>query len=139
MRFDSGAICARFTCSCSLRCERRPASSTSTSPPVSTTCWQSSIACATADSFTLPRMAVLRELRSALPALQASADDADRVAYARDLWPRHHLRVRGGRPADHRPEAIAWPTSAAELAQLVRWARGAGVPVVPFGAGSGVW
>jgi alkyldihydroxyacetonephosphate synthase len=86
----------------------------------------------------VPRMSVLRELRSALPALQTSADDADRVAYARDLWPRHHLRVRAGRPADHRPEAIAWPTSAAELAQLVRWARGAGVPVVPFGAGSGV-
>ena len=83
-------------------------------------------------------MSVLRELRSALPALQTSADDADRVAYARDLWPRHHLRVRAGRPADHRPEAIAWPTSAAEVARLVRWARGAGVPLVPFGAGSGV-
>ncbi len=83
-------------------------------------------------------MSVLRGLRSALPALRTSADDADRVAYARDLWPRHHMRVRGGRPAEHRPEAIAWPTSTEELAQLVRWARGARVPLVPFGAGSGV-
>jgi alkyldihydroxyacetonephosphate synthase len=81
---------------------------------------------------------VLRELRSALPALRSSVDDADRVAYARDLWPRHHLKVRAGRPADHKPEAIVWPASTEELAQLVRWARGARVPLVPFGAGSGV-
>jgi alkyldihydroxyacetonephosphate synthase len=81
---------------------------------------------------------VLRELRSALPTLRSSADEADRVAYARDLWPRHHLRVRAGRPADHKPEAIAWPASAEELSQLVRWARGARVPLVAFGAGSGV-
>jgi alkyldihydroxyacetonephosphate synthase len=81
---------------------------------------------------------VLRELRSALPALRSSADDADRVAYARDLWPRHHIRVRAGRPADHKPEAIAWPASTEELAALVRWARSARIPLVPFGAGSGV-
>lgn len=73
-----------------------------------------------------------------MPALRSSADDADRVAYARDLWPRHHLRVRAGRPADHKPEAIAWPGSTEELSQLVRWARAARVPLVPFGAGSGV-
>ncbi len=83
-------------------------------------------------------MSVLRHLGSALPALCTSADEADRVAYARDLWPRHHLRVRAGRPADHRPEAIAWPTSTEELGQLVRWARRARIPLVPFGAGSGV-
>src|SRR5271163_1344321 len=83
-------------------------------------------------------MSLLRGLRGAMPALRTSADEADRVAYARDLWPRQHLRVRAGRPADHRPEAIAWPTSTAELAQLVRWARKARIPLVPFGAGSGV-
>jgi alkyldihydroxyacetonephosphate synthase len=83
-------------------------------------------------------MSVLRGLRSALPALLTSADDADRVAYARDLWPRHHLAIRAGRPVEHQPEAIAWPTSTGELAHLVRWARREGVPLVPFGAGSGV-
>ena len=83
-------------------------------------------------------MSVVRGLRSALPALRTSADEADRVAYARDLWPRHHFDVRAGRPASHRPEAIAWPTSTEELAALVRWARREHVPLVPFGAGSGV-
>jgi alkyldihydroxyacetonephosphate synthase len=83
-------------------------------------------------------MSVLRELRSVLPALRSSDDDADRVAYARDLWPRHHLRVRAGRPAEHKPEGIVWPTAPSELARLVRWARTTRVPLVPFGAGSGV-
>ena len=83
-------------------------------------------------------MSILRDLRSALPALRSSAEDADRVAYARDMWPRHHLRVRAGRPAEYKPEGIVWPTSPSELAQLVRWARAARVPLVPFGAGSGV-
>jgi alkyldihydroxyacetonephosphate synthase len=86
----------------------------------------------------LADMSILRDLRSALPALRSSADDADRVAYARDMWPRHHLRVRAGRPAEHKPEGIVWPTSPSELAQLVRWARAARIPLVPFGAGSGV-
>jgi alkyldihydroxyacetonephosphate synthase len=83
-------------------------------------------------------MSVVRGLRGAMPALRTSADEADRVAYARDLWPRHHLEVRAGRPANHKPEAIAWPTSTEELAQLVRWASSEQVPLVPFGAGSGV-
>jgi alkyldihydroxyacetonephosphate synthase len=79
-----------------------------------------------------------RALSGELPGLRASDDEADRVAYARDLWPRHHMEVRAGRPAEHRPGAIAWPTSAEEVARLVLWARARGVEIVPFGAGSGV-
>jgi alkyldihydroxyacetonephosphate synthase len=83
-------------------------------------------------------MSLLRGLRSALPDLRASVDEADRVAYGRDLWPRHHFAVRAGRAAGHKPEAIAWPASTEELASLVGWAAREGVPLVPFGAGSGV-
>jgi len=83
-------------------------------------------------------MSVLRGLRNALPELRTSVDEADRVAYARDLWPRHHFGVRAGRAAGHKPEAIAWPASTEELASLVGWAAREGVPLVPFGAGSGV-
>ena len=49
-------------------------------------------------------------LRAALPDLRTSIDEADRVAYARDLWPRHHLAVRAGRAGHaggHKPDAIA--------------------------------
>lgn len=70
--------------------------------------------------------------------LRTSTDAADRVAYARDLWPRHHLAVRAGNVATHQPRGIVWPTSTEEVAKVVRWAHDTGTPVVPFGAGSGV-
>jgi len=78
------------------------------------------------------------ELSRALPGMRASSGEADRVAYSRDLWPRHHLDVRAGQPAEHRPGAIVWPSSTEEVARVVRWARERGVALVPFGAGSGV-
>src|SRR3984885_8255635 len=81
---------------------------------------------------------VAADLRRALPGLRTSSDEADRVAYSRDLWPRHHMEVRAGRPAEHRPGSIVWPETPGEVAGGVRWAKGPGVPLVPFGAGSGV-
>ncbi len=78
------------------------------------------------------------ELSRALPGIRVSADAADRVAYARDLWPRHHLAVRAGNVAEHRPAGIVWPTSTDEVARIVRWAHDTETPIVPFGAGSGV-
>jgi alkyldihydroxyacetonephosphate synthase len=81
---------------------------------------------------------MLPALSRALPELRASADEADRLFYARDLWPRHHLDVRAGRRPEHKPDVIVWPESASELAALVLWARRERVALVPFGAGSGV-
>lgn len=77
-------------------------------------------------------------LTRALPDLRSSSDPADRVAYARDLWPRHHLAVRAGNVAEHRPAGIVWPESTEDVARLVRWANDTETPIVPFGAGSGV-
>jgi alkyldihydroxyacetonephosphate synthase len=79
-----------------------------------------------------------RHVARDLPGLASSADAADRVAYARDLWPRHHLAVRSGNVAEHRPGIIVWPTSTEDVVRLVRWACAARIPLVPFGAGSGV-
>lgn len=78
------------------------------------------------------------DLAHAFPAMRASVDEADRVAYARDLWPRHHMDVRAGRPAEHRPGVVVWPERTEDVAALARWASERGVPLVPFGAGSGV-
>src|SRR3954467_12324391 len=80
----------------------------------------------------------LAELTDALPEIRSSGDMAHRVAYARDLWPRHHLAVRAGNVAEHRPAGIVWPASTEEVARIVRWAHDTETPVVPFGAGSGV-
>jgi alkyldihydroxyacetonephosphate synthase len=77
-------------------------------------------------------------LAKALPSLKQSASPVDRITYSRDLWPRHHLAVSDGRIAEHKPGLIVWPESAEEVAELVRFCAGEGVPLVPFGAGSGV-
>jgi alkyldihydroxyacetonephosphate synthase len=81
---------------------------------------------------------LVRDLARALPELRASDDAADRVMYARDLWPRHHLAVRAGNVAEHKPGAIVWPRSSQEVSALVKWAVETRTPLVPFGAGSGV-
>lgn len=77
-------------------------------------------------------------LGRALPALPRSASPVDKIAYARDLWPRHHLAVREGRIAEHRPGLVVWPRTTEEVAAVVRWCAAEGVPIAPFGAGSGV-
>lgn len=77
-------------------------------------------------------------LGKAFPALARSSSPPDKIAYARDLWPRHHLAVSEGRIAEHPPGVIAWPTSTEEVAAVVRWCAEEGVPLAPFGAGSGV-
>ncbi|MFT3773755.1 MAG: FAD-binding protein [Minicystis sp.] len=77
-------------------------------------------------------------LSRALPDLRQSDSPVDRVAYARDLWPRHHLDVSAGRVAEHRPGLVVWPGDTAEVAAVVRFCAAEGIPIVPFGAGSGV-
>ncbi|HEY1958844.1 MAG TPA: FAD-binding oxidoreductase [Polyangiaceae bacterium] len=70
--------------------------------------------------------------------MRISRDPADLGMYARDLFPRHHMAVRSGNVATHPPLAIAWPRSARDVVELVRFAIDEGVTLVPFGAGSGV-
>src|SRR5262249_56721325 len=85
-----------------------------------------------------PPKAPATALARALPDLAVSAREPDRIAYARDLWPRYQLDVAAGRIAEHRPALVAWPRDAAEVAAVVRVAAAEGLPLVPFGAGSGV-
>jgi alkyldihydroxyacetonephosphate synthase len=84
-------------------------------------------------------MSVAEKVQKAVPGLVVSEAPVDRLSYARDLWPRHHLRVRAGHSLEStRPALVAWPTSTAQVAALVRFCAEEGVPVVPYGAGSGV-
>src|SRR5689334_947469 len=58
----------------------------------------------------------------------------DLDTYARDMWPRLLIAYRDGIPAHHRPHAVVWR----EHVAVVKLARSLGVPIVPYGGGSGV-
>jgi alkyldihydroxyacetonephosphate synthase len=83
-------------------------------------------------------MSLAHDFERALPAIDRSESPVDAIAYARDLWPRHHLAVRAGRLPSTRPGLVVWPRTTEEVAAIVRFASREGVPIVPYGAGSGV-
>jgi len=81
--------------------------------------------------------AVLPALRAALGEGQVSDAPADRAAVAHDLWPRALIRVRQGQ-APAPPDCVVWPQTAAQAVEVLRICNEAGIPLVPFGAGTGV-
>jgi D-lactate dehydrogenase (cytochrome) len=73
------------------------------------------------------------ELRAALLELVA---DERRVSTSESVLDQH------GQDLSHhehrRPDAVVYPQATAEVAAILRWANGRGVPVVPFGAGTSI-
>ncbi len=79
----------------------------------------------------------LAALTEALPSIRLSTAEPDRLFYSRDCWPKQLISLRQGElPAQAR--AVAWPACEDELATLIEVAAKEGIPLVPFGAGSGV-
>ncbi|MEM9489667.1 MAG: FAD-binding oxidoreductase, partial [Myxococcota bacterium] len=82
---------------------------------------------------------LVRDLEAIVGAEQVSIRDSDRLTYSRDMWPRPLLAIRdGGTPDLPRPHVVVWPRSSREVAAVVRTARQHGVPIIPYGGGSGV-
>jgi alkyldihydroxyacetonephosphate synthase len=81
---------------------------------------------------------VTRALAAVASDGRVSTRGVDRATYARDMWPRLLLAVRDGAPAEHPPDVVVWPETVAEVRDIVAIARRFGVPIVPYGAGSGV-
>ncbi len=82
--------------------------------------------------------ALRRDLGALLGGGRVSTAEADRMAYSRDMWPRQQIRTRAGEAAVAPPAIVTWPEDIQELASIVRFCAERGVPLVPFGAGSGV-
>lgn len=84
----------------------------------------------------------LEDLRRALAGVvgdrRVSTRSVDRATYARDMWPRLLLAVRAGSPAEHPPDVVVWPETVDEVRDIVAVARRFAIPIVPYGAGSGV-
>ncbi|MBX7102106.1 MAG: FAD-binding oxidoreductase [Myxococcaceae bacterium] len=76
------------------------------------------------------------ELERLLPGA-VSARASDRIAYARDMWPLALMWIRQGRIPTP-PELVVWPKTEGQLQAVVRLARERALPLVPYGAGSGV-
>lgn len=58
--------------------------------------------------------------------------------YARDRAPYATFRIRNGRLPGTLPCAVACPADEDELSAVIRFSRKRSIPVIPFGAGSGV-
>ena len=86
----------------------------------------------------LSSAALGKELAKIVGSERVSLRDDDLDAYSRDMWPRLLFAVRARAANPHRPHAVVWPTSEREVAQVVKLARRQGVPIIPYGGGSGV-
>jgi alkyldihydroxyacetonephosphate synthase len=84
-----------------------------------------------------PPLALQRDLGRLLRPDQVSQSLPDRLSYGRDsnskaiLWVRHN-RLK------YPPDVIVWPESVAEVSRLAAFAQAQGIPLIPFGGGSGV-
>lgn len=81
------------------------------------------------------------DLREALARIVGGANlsitNLDRLSYCRDLNPMANLATNDGKFGPM-PDVIVWPTSTDQVVQLVRLANERRVPLIPYGAGSGV-
>ena len=92
----------------------------------------------TAAGFDHGERELVGAMTEAVGAGRVSIDPADRMAYSRDLWPRTLLAVRAGEPSPFPPDCVVWPTTREEVSRVIARAAELGVPIVPYGAGSGV-
>jgi alkyldihydroxyacetonephosphate synthase len=67
-----------------------------------------------------------------------STGRADKIAYSADFWPRAQIWKMSGDIERYPPDCIVWPEDADEVAAILRFCDEHLIPVVPYGAGSGV-
>lgn len=80
---------------------------------------------------------LIKELVKLVGDRHVSGRTLDRFSYSRDVWPRGYLWLRKGE-APYTPEAVCWPGTEEEVADVVKWCRKNKVPLTPEGGGSGV-
>lgn len=82
--------------------------------------------------------ALVSALAGIVGAENVLADFPDRLAASRDRAPIATFAFREGLVPGVLPRAVVRPGSREEVARVLAWAHATGVPVIPYGAGSGV-
>ncbi len=67
-----------------------------------------------------------------------STRQPDRIAYSADFWPRSQIWKLGGDVQRYPPDCIVWPDGEEQVAAVLRFCNAHRIPVIPYGAGSGV-
>lgn len=67
-----------------------------------------------------------------------STSTPDRIAYSTDFWPKTQIWKQLGDFERFPPDCVVWPSSSAQVAQILSYCNENGVPIVPYGGGSGV-
>jgi len=80
---------------------------------------------------------LLQELTTILSPERVSFDHLDLLAYARDAFPLAIKDVALG-DTTYRPDVVVWPETTEEVSAVVEFASRLGIPVVPYGGGSGI-
>ncbi|MFA6033609.1 MAG: FAD-binding oxidoreductase [Myxococcota bacterium] len=80
---------------------------------------------------------ILGKLAAIVGADSVSTLQSDTFAYSRDLWPKSIIQLREGK-VPFPPGAVVWPSTEAQVVALVKLANAEKLPIIPFGAGSGV-
>jgi alkyldihydroxyacetonephosphate synthase len=81
---------------------------------------------------------VIQKIAELVGSQNCSHEDAVLRFYSGDLWPRLGVYRLLGQESVHLPDAVVWPGSEGEVSEVLKVCAHAGVPVVPFGGGSGV-
>ena len=86
----------------------------------------------------LPQSELLAGLTAIVGDERVSTTLPDLVSYGGDFWPKLQIWKMGGDIERYPPDCVVWPESEAAIAAVVRFCVDHKVPVVPYGAGSGV-
>ncbi len=80
---------------------------------------------------------LVADLRAIVGERWVSTNAADRAAHSRDCWPASLITLAYD-PVPIRAQAVVWPASTEEVARVVSLTHERQVPVVAYGAGSGL-
>lgn len=80
---------------------------------------------------------VFNHLRDLLGPKKVSRSPIDQISYSRDQWRMGQIWMRNGE-VPYQADFIIWPETADEVSKVINLCNDARIPLIPFGAGSGL-